>query len=299
VTSTSGEEPSGYYGAPVLKAPVWTWEVPLYFFVGGTAGMSAVIALSSLALHASVQIARTAVWIAALGAVLSPLLLVKDLGRPARFYNMLRVFKRRSAMSVGAWLLMLFGAFTVPALALLESFDWLARAGIATSHATGLLVVLLAGAAICGCLLATYTGVLLGATVVPAWFLHRRFLPMHFGVASLGSAASLLLLAGHDARPLRALLLATASMELLLGVLLESRRHGKADRAVRRGLAGFALRGAALASGPAALACALEHWFVPAALTFLGGALLARYGWIWAGRASARDPEAVFAAEEL
>ena len=34
----------GYYGQPVVKPPVWTWEVPLYFFFGGLAGMSAVIA---------------------------------------------------------------------------------------------------------------------------------------------------------------------------------------------------------------------------------------------------------------
>jgi len=32
-------EPS-YYGQPALKAPVWTWEVPLYFFLGGIAGLS-------------------------------------------------------------------------------------------------------------------------------------------------------------------------------------------------------------------------------------------------------------------
>jgi len=27
-----------YRDAPLLKAPVWTWEIPLYFFVGGAAG---------------------------------------------------------------------------------------------------------------------------------------------------------------------------------------------------------------------------------------------------------------------
>jgi hypothetical protein len=35
----------GYYGIPLLKEPVWTWQVPLYFFVGGAAGASAVIRL--------------------------------------------------------------------------------------------------------------------------------------------------------------------------------------------------------------------------------------------------------------
>ena len=32
-----------YYDVPLLKAPVWTWEVPLYFFVGGAAGAAAII----------------------------------------------------------------------------------------------------------------------------------------------------------------------------------------------------------------------------------------------------------------
>ena len=36
---------TSYYGNPVLKPPTWTWQVPLYFFVGGIAGISAVIAL--------------------------------------------------------------------------------------------------------------------------------------------------------------------------------------------------------------------------------------------------------------
>lgn len=28
-----------YHGNPVLKPPTWTWQVPLYFFVGGVAGV--------------------------------------------------------------------------------------------------------------------------------------------------------------------------------------------------------------------------------------------------------------------
>src|SRR5258705_11635422 len=31
------ETPS-YYGLPIVKPPVWTGEVPLYFFAGGAAG---------------------------------------------------------------------------------------------------------------------------------------------------------------------------------------------------------------------------------------------------------------------
>src|SRR5712672_2770950 len=41
----------GYYGQAVVKPPVWTWQVPLYFFMGGIAGMSAVIALAAVVFH--------------------------------------------------------------------------------------------------------------------------------------------------------------------------------------------------------------------------------------------------------
>ena len=33
-----------YYGQPVIKEPVWTPEIPWYFFTGGLAGASAGLA---------------------------------------------------------------------------------------------------------------------------------------------------------------------------------------------------------------------------------------------------------------
>src|SRR5438132_4259413 len=90
-----------------FKPPVWTWEVPLYFFVGGTAGAAALLAAVA-GWRAQPSIAHDARWIAAAGAILSPPLLIADLGRPARFLNMLRVFKLQSPMSVGAWTLVGF-----------------------------------------------------------------------------------------------------------------------------------------------------------------------------------------------
>src|SRR5438477_10597537 len=110
----------GYYGQPVVKPPVWTWEVPLYFFFGGIAGMSAVIASGALIFH-HVDLARDAMWLAAISVgILSPILLIIDLGRADLFLNMLRVFKHRSAMSMGAWILIAFGACAVPGLIALE-----------------------------------------------------------------------------------------------------------------------------------------------------------------------------------
>src|SRR5213078_4680813 len=110
---------AGYYGQPVVKPPVWTWEIPVYLFVGGLAGMSAVIALAAAIFH-HVDVARPAMWLAAIGAVLSPILLILDLGRPHLFINMLRVFKPQSAMSMGSWILTAFGMCVVPGLIALE-----------------------------------------------------------------------------------------------------------------------------------------------------------------------------------
>src|SRR5438105_12843655 len=201
--SPSGGGP-GYYGQPVVKPPVWTWQVPFYFFFGGIAGMSAVIASGAVIFHhvdpslpTNVGVARAAMWLAAIaGAILSPVLLIMDLGRPHLFLNMLRVFKPQSAMSMGAWILTGFGACVVPGLIALELHVLHTFTGAMDQFlriAAGLFIF---GSAFFGTLLATYTGVLIGATAIPAWFLHRTLLPIHFGTAGLGSAAGLLELLG-------------------------------------------------------------------------------------------------------
>ena len=52
-----------------------------------------VIAAAAAIFHQS-AVVRTAIWLAAAGLVVSPVLLILDLGRPRLFINMLRVFKR-------------------------------------------------------------------------------------------------------------------------------------------------------------------------------------------------------------
>lgn len=284
--------PAGYYGRPVLKPPVWTWEVPLYFFAGGLAGMAAVIAIAARATGADPGLVRAALWVAAGGgAVVAPVLLILDLGRPLRFLNMLRVFKWRSPMSVGAWVLSAFGAHAVAAALL---FEWAARGG---PGAAGILFwPAAAGAAAWGAVLATYTGVLIGATAIPAWHLHHRSLPLHFGVAGLGSAAAALEILGFRTPPLHALGLAAALIETGVLVWIEVHRHGAADRALRQGRAGWLVRGSGALAGPVALALRLAGLVPGAAAAFLVGALVGRYGWMAAGRASGRDPEAALQA---
>ena len=298
VDVTGGPIPrrSGYYGQPVVKPPVWTWEIPIYFFIGGLAGMSAVIAFAGLVFH-EIDLARTAMWLATIGAVLSPILLTIDLGRPRLFLNMLRVFKYKSPMSVGAWIVFAFGACVIPGLIALElgtrySF------GDGTDQFLKIFAHLLViGSAFWGVLLATYTGVLLGVTAIPAWFLHRVLLPIHFGSAGLGSATALLELLGHRVAPLSALGFLAAAIETALWIWLEIDKHGAADRALHRGLPGWLIRGSEFLSGPLALILRLTNLVPLAAIAFLLGAFISRFGWIEAGKVCGRDPEAVFASQ--
>ncbi|HEV7425993.1 MAG TPA: NrfD/PsrC family molybdoenzyme membrane anchor subunit [Thermoanaerobaculia bacterium] len=275
------ETPS-YYGLPIVKPPVWTWEVPLYFFAGGAAGASSVIALTAQLAGASPSLVRDARWIAAIGAAASGPLLVLDLGRPERFLNMLRVFKPQSAMSVGAWTLTVFG--TTTSAAVIAEMLGMKRAGDASAFI----------AALSGLVMATYTGVLLGATAIPVWAKHARTLPIHFGASALASATAVLTLRGHDEQALNVLALAAAAFETYTGIEIESDRT--VDSApLRRGVTGITTRIGGFFSGPLPLALRIlgvrsKGVRRAAAASALLGSLITRVAWIEAGKASAADP---------
>jgi hypothetical protein len=287
----------GYYGQPVVRPPVWTWEIPIYFFVGGLGGMSAAIAFGALRFH-HFDVARTAMWVAAIASVLSPVPLILDLGRPHLFINMLRVFKPQSAMSMGAWILAAFGVCVVPGLIALELQTFHALGG-AIDYILGLAAgILIFGSALFGMLLATYTGVLIGATAIPAWFLHHRLLPIHFGTAGLGSAAALLELLGHRIAPLNAIGLFAAAVETVLLIWLSIDKHGIADRAIHEHGSGWLIRIGEVFTGPIPLVFRFLGVIPFAAISFLLGALVSRFGWIAVGKISGCDPEAVFASQK-
>ena len=289
----------GYYGQAVVRSPVWTWEIPLYFFFGGIAGMSAVIALAA-GIFDHLDLARVAMWIAAIaGTVVSPILLIMDLGRPLLFLNMLRVFKHRSPMSMGAWILTAFGACTVPGLIALELHAHQVFPSALDQFLRLAAGVLIFGAAIFGTLLATYTGVLIGATAIPAWFLHRTLLPIHFGTAGLGSAAGVLELLGHRIAPLNAIGFFAAAVETALLIWLSMAKHGAADRAIHEHASGWLIRIGEVLTGPLPLALRFFGIIPLAAISFLLGALVSRFGWIAVGKVSGRDPESVFASQKL
>lgn len=286
----------GYYSQSVVRPPVWTWEISLYFFVGGAAGMAPLIACSALMLR-QMDVAYIALCIAGMGAIISPILLVADLGRPHLFINMLRVFKYQSPMSVGAWVLTFFGGFTFPAWFLMLLYV----NGVFPGSSSPIILITVglfsAGAAIFGLALATYTGVLIGATAIPAWHLHHVLLPIHFGTAGLGCAGAILELAGFQIRPLWVIGMAAACVETVLWICLEFNKHGAADRALHENRSGWLIRAGEFFSGPLPIIFRITNLVPFAAASFLLGALISRFGWISAGKISGADPDAVFASQ--
>jgi hypothetical protein len=256
--------------------------------------MSALIAVAAL-LFRDFDVARTAMWIAAIVSVLSPVLLILDLGRPRLFINMLRVFKPKSVMSMGAWILVAFAMCVFPGLIAMELRHLFAGT---TDQILGVAAgILIFGSAMFGLLLATYTGVLLGVTAIPVWFLHHKLLPIHFGAAGLGSAAALLELLGHRIAPLNAIGLSAAAVESVLFIWLTFDKHGAADRAIYEHGTGWLVRIGEGLIGPLSLVLRLFGVVPLAAISFLLGALVSRFGWTEAGNVSGRDPEAVFASQ--
>jgi formate-dependent nitrite reductase membrane component NrfD len=294
VRMRAGSTPDDLRG-PFIKPPVWTWEIPVYFWVGGIASGSAFAALAAdlAGDEWSASVARKV----ALGAVApAPLLLIVDLGRPGRFLNMLRVFKPRSPMNTGAWCLMAFSVAASGAVAL----DLLGRRSAA--RAIGALNAGLGG------YLGSYTGVLLAATAVPVWARSRVFLgPIFVSTATAtGAAATRLMLAatgrrpvGHTTRIALGRLEAAAMLTELVLSAANKRRLGRAGRALSVGTPGRLFRAAEwLAAtgvalnllGPRRTTVVGQH---VASFAYLAAGLAFRFAWTQAGEASARDDEAV------
>lgn len=283
-------EETGYYGTHLLKEPQWTWEIPLYFFIGGAAGAAAVIGAAADWIGDDYELAKRARWIATAGAGASTALLVSDLGRPSRFLNMLRIIKLQSPMSIGAWTLTAFGTFSAAAtFAKLAQERWDFLPVKIVSNLAQF------GSALSGLPLHNYTGVLIGATVIPAWNKNVQTLPIHFGMSGVQSACSMLELLGHENRALNLLALMANAFETYEGIELE-RRPERELRPLKRGLSGWITRTGGLLSGPLPLALRLAAMVSgstrarqAAAISGLAGSLLTRYGWMQAGHASARD----------
>lgn len=279
------EDFRSYYGQPVIKEPTWKVpDVPAYLYLGGMAGASASMALLA-DLTRRPQLCRAGRVAAAAGSTASVVALIHDLGRPARFLNMLRVFKPTSPLSVGSWIL--------------APFSSLAGAS-AASELTGVAPVLGRLAAGTSGVLApamtTYTAVLLSDTAVPGWHEVYRELPFVFAGSAVASAGAVGMLAAPvaEAAPARRMAIAGSALELAVSRRMEQ-RAGTVGEVYRQGRPGRVLRaaraltcvgvGASLLGGRSRLAA------IGAGLCLTAATAATRYGIFEAGRVSARDPK--------
>jgi hypothetical protein len=276
-------EGDSYYGLPVLNKPVWeAREIAGYFFLGGLAGASSVVALGA-DLTGRRSLSRITKVGAASAITLSLAALIKDLGRPARFANMLRVFKPTSPMNVGTWLLCLYGpaAATAAGCSVTGWFPRLSR--VAT-----------AGAALTGPAVASYTAVLVSDTAVPAWHDAHRIMPFLFTSSAATAAAGLgLSCADGEAGPMVRLAVIGAAGELTAGRLLERDLDPVVCKPYRS--SGLLTASKALAGLGAAGAVAGSRYRaarVASGVALLAASALTRFGVFHAGLASATDPAA-------
>ena len=291
---------TSYYGRPIVKASPWEFDIPAYLFMGGVAAGSSLLAAGA-DLTDRPAMRRTGRLGALVGLTLSMIALVHDLGRPSRFLNMLRVIKVTSPMSVGTWLLTLYGPFAALAgtAELRPLLPRRLRDGVvgrllgASARPAGL------AAAVVAPTIAAYTAVLLSDTATPTWHDAHRHLPFVF-VGSASAAAAGLAMIGSpvaEAAPARRLAVGGALLELAvehkmeqaMGLTAEPLHHGQAGTLMRAskaltlaGLAGTVLLGGR--SRPGAIV---------SGMALMAGSACLRFGVFEAGQESAKDPKYV------
>ncbi|MFF4985668.1 NrfD/PsrC family molybdoenzyme membrane anchor subunit [Streptosporangium saharense] len=276
-----------YYGLPVLNEPTWeAHDIAGYLFLGGLAGASSTLAAAA-ELTGRPHLARAGKVgaVCALGG--SMYALIHDLGRPERFVNMLRVLKVTSPMSVGTWILAVYGPQA--GLAALTSV---------TGRFPRLGRIAALGAALTGPAVATYTAVLVSDTAVPVWHDAHRELPLLFAGSAVASAGALGLLAAplEETGPARRAVLAGVVTEYAAAKLMERRLGPLVAEPLKRGRGGLLMRlGEALSlTGALVSQTAGRRGRGAAALAgaaVLAGSICVRFGVFQAGMASARDPK--------
>ncbi|MGV9669423.1 NrfD/PsrC family molybdoenzyme membrane anchor subunit [Gordonia sp. NPDC003504] len=288
---------AGYYGHPVVKPPPWGDEIALYLFLGGVAGGSGVLAAGAQLTGRDTLRRNTRLGgLAAVGV--GAVALVADLGRPDRFYNMLRTFKVTSPMSVGSWILSAFsGALGVAAVA---DIDRLTGERLPLGPLRSVLRTVEAPAGLAaggvGPFLAVYTAVLLGDTATPTWNAMHRDLPFVF-VSSASLAASGLAMVTTplgEAAPARVLAALGAAGDVAATRIMESRMDPVAAEPLHHGTPGTLMRWAerlAVVGGIGAVVSGRSRILSAASgVTLLAASACTRFGVFHAGIESAKDP---------
>jgi hypothetical protein len=286
---------TSYYGRPVVKPAPWTNDIPAYLFLGGLAAGSSLLGAGGAATGRD-ALRRTG-RIGALAAITGSMYaLVHDLGKPSRFHHMLRVAKPTSPMSVGTWILTVYGPMAGIA-GTAELLPDRLRHGFAGSVLRRLATPAGLVAAAVAPAVASYTAVLLADTATPGWHEAHRQLPFVFVGSAAAAAGGLGMLGApaDQAAPARRLAVGGALLELAMshrmdadmGIAAETLHTGKAGRLLTasKALTSVGAVGAACLAGRSRFVAALTG----AAL--LAGSACTRFAVFEAGQESARDPK--------
>ena len=185
-------------------SPQWRWLIIAYFFLGGLAAGSYVLAtlMDIVGGRRDRRVIELGYLVAFPLVCLCGLVLTVDLGRPERFWHMLiqsetwrPMIKTYSPMSLGAWALLSFGgcAFVSFVAVLVERgrIAWTPLRHLGPRAVPGRLVTLIG--TLLGFYVAGYTGVLLAVTNRPLWA-DTTLLGVTFLISAASTSAALLIL---------------------------------------------------------------------------------------------------------
>jgi len=298
-----------YYGVPPIKHAHWTWQIPIYFWIGGIgAGAHLFSTIAGLLGHDDRALQRASRYTVLVTMILSPILLIWDLGRPERFYNMFRILKLRSPMSTQSWSLTVFGTLSGLVATAQAADDGLLGRGRIARLAKALIPEKLVSvlALPFGLYVGSNTGNLISATSVPLWARNWLFMAPTFLASGVSTALSWLslilnLTRSGEEKTLRALHRAekaTIVIEAVLVALSLGRMSRWSKPLFSKEVAPLFVGGALLCGilAPFALLSGEERRgkSMLASLLVLAGGLAFRFALIRGGRISADDPEAYF-----
>jgi formate-dependent nitrite reductase membrane component NrfD len=296
-----------YYQCPAVKPSGYGWLVWSYTYVAGlTGGAEIIAAIADLTGRPRLSsVVRCGRYLAATAAVIGPALLIADLHTPQRFFNMLRIFRSTSPMSIGSYILSGFSLSS--SLAALGQFFSSPRRAWARRMAKAAGIP----AALTGAGMTTYTGALLSSTSTPLWAAQPRLLSARFACSAMATAAAALSLserAWGDPRNSDALdklaVVATLAGAALSGAASAGYRRQGLDSTLED--KGAAARQATLAGHISHTVPLLCHGLgglmpaqarslsVAASLSILAGGLLMRSAIFRAGNESALRPRDYF-----
>jgi formate-dependent nitrite reductase membrane component NrfD len=282
----------------MLKPSVWSIDIPIYYFLGGTAGAAmtlgaAIQLVTARGGHPLRRLSAICHWTGIIGSIAGAAFLVHDLGRPSRFLYMMRVFRPTSPMNMGVWILSGAAPTAIVTGLLVNRRGLLGTIGEATGYISGIF-----GAALAG-----YTGVLVSNSAVPLWQSSRRWVPVMFMASSASSAASVIDIfsgARHSRALTRIFGTAGRVVEIAASKMVERSASAvpKVAEPLHRGGPAILWKGAGALTAASLVASLLpgrrRKPAVLAGVLGIAGSLCLRFAVHYLTNVSARDPRAAF-----